>query len=105
MRLLVAVGLAWLSACAGGQQSGGPEALGKPSASVRPRSARAVPPCVVGGCSGQICSDQPLFSSCEWRPEYACFSGAVCERQRDGKCGWTPTLELRACLVSNRSDR
>jgi len=99
--LVVAAGLAWLCACAGGQRPGADDP-GKPSASVHPRSARAVPPCAIGGCSGQICAAQPMFSSCEWRPEYACFSNATCERQRDGACGWTPTLELRACLVANR---
>jgi hypothetical protein len=55
--------------------------------------------CVVGGCSGQICSDQEgVISTCEWRPEYACYQQATCERQPTGECGWTPTPELQACL-------
>src|SRR5690606_11183100 len=30
--------------------------------------------CYVGGCSGQICSDQEgVISTCEWREEYACY--------------------------------
>jgi hypothetical protein len=56
-------------------------------------------PCFVGGCSGQICSDQEgVISTCEFRPEYACYADATCERQVDGECGWTPTPELEACL-------
>ncbi len=55
--------------------------------------------CYVGGCSGQICSDQEgVISTCEWRPEYACYRDATCDVQPDGNCGWTPTAELNACL-------
>jgi len=55
--------------------------------------------CFVGGCSGQICSDEEgTVSTCEWREEYACYQDATCERQPDGECGWTPTAELQACL-------
>lgn len=55
--------------------------------------------CYVGGCSGTVCSDQPgAVSTCEYRPEYACYRTAVCERQASGQCGWTETEELTACL-------
>lgn len=58
--------------------------------------------CFVGGCSGQVCSDQQdgLVTTCEFRPEYACYQDddAVCERQPSGQCGWTPTPELNSCL-------
>jgi eight-cysteine-cluster-containing protein len=66
---------------------------------VQRRSARVVEPCVVSGCSGQICAGEPLFSTCEWRPGYACFANATCAPQRGGVCGWTMTDELRACLA------
>ncbi len=57
--------------------------------------------CYVGGCSGQICSDQEgVISTCEFRPEYACYRDAKCETQADGNCGWTPTPELNACLMN-----
>jgi hypothetical protein len=57
--------------------------------------------CFVGGCSGQICSeDQGIISTCEWRAEYACYQDATCERQSTGQCGWTQTSELQACLAS-----
>jgi hypothetical protein len=58
--------------------------------------------CYVGGCSGQICSDQEgVISTCEWRDEYACYQTATCARQPDGQCGWTPTEELNSCLAEH----
>lgn len=55
--------------------------------------------CYVGGCSGQVCSDQEgVITTCEWHEEYACYHQATCERQQDGACGWTQTPELQACL-------
>ncbi len=57
--------------------------------------------CFVGGCSGQVCSDQEgIITTCEYRPEYACYQDATCERQATGECGWTQTTELQACLAS-----
>lgn len=58
--------------------------------------------CHPSGCSGQICSDQDVITDCMYRPEYACYKSATCERQADGKCGWTMTVELRACLEGAR---
>ena len=57
--------------------------------------------CRTSGCSGQICIAEdapPVFTTCDWRPEYACYHDAACERQSDGACGWTMTAELTACL-------
>lgn len=57
--------------------------------------------CYIGGCSSQICSDNPdVISTCEFRAEYACYAGARCERQKSGECGWTETAELKACLMN-----
>ena len=53
--------------------------------------------CIVTGCSSQACAAEPVFTTCEWRPEYACYRYAVCERQADGTCGWTATPEFKAC--------
>ncbi|AUX46201.1 uncharacterized protein SOCE26_077060 [Sorangium cellulosum] len=56
-------------------------------------------PCVVTGCSGQICADEDMASTCEWREEYACYGEhGVCERGASGECGWRQTPELEACL-------
>jgi len=55
--------------------------------------------CYRGGCSGQVCSDQSgVITTCEYRPEYACYANARCERQADGRCGWTKTAQLQSCL-------
>ncbi|MBI5134195.1 MAG: hypothetical protein HZA81_02300 [Candidatus Taylorbacteria bacterium] len=56
--------------------------------------------CRPTGCSGQICSDQDVASTCEYRSEYACYRSAKCERQSSGKCGWTPSAALSACLAN-----
>ena len=59
--------------------------------------------CYVGGCSGQLCSDQPdIASTCEYKEEYACYKSSTCRRQSNGECGWTQTAELSACLTNSR---
>ena len=58
--------------------------------------------CAVAGCSGQLCvsADEAagIVSTCEYRTEYGCYKEASCEPQVDGKCGWTQTTALQACL-------
>lgn len=56
--------------------------------------------CRPTGCSGQVCSDEDMVTTCEARPEYACYKEpfAVCERQSTGECGWTETRSLTTCL-------
>lgn len=57
--------------------------------------------CYVGGCSSQVCSDNPdVITDCAYRESYACYQTATCERQTDGQCGWTETPELLACVAS-----
>jgi eight-cysteine-cluster-containing protein len=56
--------------------------------------------CMVTGCSGQVCANQPVYTTCEWRDEYACYDDAICTVQANGQCGWTQTPELLACLGS-----
>ena len=56
--------------------------------------------CRITGCSGQVCSDEEVVTTCEFKEEYTCYKTAKCERQEDGKCGWTPSEELVACLMS-----
>ena len=55
--------------------------------------------CRPTGCSGQVCADEDIITTCEYLPEYACYENAVCERQPDGECGWTMTDELINCLA------
>ena len=54
--------------------------------------------CLITGCSGQVCADHDVITTCEYRPEFACYENAVCERQADGPCGWTLTAALGRCL-------
>lgn len=57
------------------------------------------PACVVGGCSSEVCADHAVFSTCIFRPEYACYHAASCARQDDGNCGWTQTPALTQCIA------
>lgn len=71
-----------------------------PTPTPEPDPAPSAEPCFTGGCSGQLCSDQEgLNSTCEFRPEYACYATAECARQPDGACGWTPSDALTTCLA------
>lgn len=58
--------------------------------------------CRPTGCSGQVCADHDVVTTCEFRPEYACYRTARCERQGDGTCGWTMTPQLQQCLNAAR---
>lgn len=58
--------------------------------------------CFKTGCSREVCSDQSVVTACIFRPEFACYANAVCERQRNGECGFTPSPELRSCLARAR---
>jgi hypothetical protein len=61
-------------------------------------------PCMKTGCSSQVCSDQEVITTCEFRPEYECYRRAACERQRNGECGFTMTRELSDCLRRARGN-
>lgn len=73
----------------------------------RPEPMQPEGGCKVAGCSRQLCvpeGSEDVVTTCEWRPEYACYQQAVCERQEDGGCGWTETPELRSCLAEAGGD-
>lgn len=67
--------------------------------------------CVPAGCSGQLCIDAArveqeggrVLTTCEFRPEYACLKQAICQRQKDGSCGWTDTPESQTCKENLKS--
>jgi len=59
--------------------------------------------CVRTGCSGEICADDEFASICIFRPEFECYREAVCERQADGKCGWTHTEASQKCLDGTKN--
>jgi len=56
--------------------------------------------CRATGCSGQICAEEEIMTTCEFLPEYTCYKTARCERQSDGQCDWKQTPELNSCLES-----
>jgi eight-cysteine-cluster-containing protein len=56
--------------------------------------------CRATGCSGTVCAAEDVITTCEFRPEYACYQSATCGAQADGQCGWTMTPELEACLAN-----
>jgi Immunoglobulin-like domain of bacterial spore germination. len=58
--------------------------------------------CRPTGCSGQICSDADVITDCIYLPEYACYKNAKCEKQSNGKCGWTQTSELTSCINKSK---
>lgn len=64
-----------------------------------PLIGEAVAFCHPTGCSGQICADSDVMTSCEWRPEYACYRGAICTAQNTGDCGWVMDDALKQCLA------
>lgn len=59
-------------------------------------------PCMKTGCSGQVCSDEEVMTTCEFKQEYECYKKATCERQKNGQCGFTQTPELLRCLRGAR---
>ena len=77
--------------------------LGKPDSSSGRPDHGSMKPCIKTGCSSQVCSDQTVVTTCEFRPEYECYQKATCERQSDGNCGFTKTPELATCLAKKRS--
>ncbi len=58
--------------------------------------------CVRTGCSGTVCAEpgNDVMTTCEFRPEHACYADAKCERQQNGACGFTQTPQLTACLAN-----
>ncbi|MBK9072752.1 MAG: hypothetical protein IPL79_17385 [Myxococcales bacterium] len=63
------------------------------------------PPCMVTGCSNQVCADEQVMTTCEYLEEYACYAEAECKRQEDGQCGFTQTPDLEACLAAFGADQ
>ena len=58
--------------------------------------------CIKSGCSGTVCVEpgKEVVTTCEYKPEYACYKTAACARQPSGACGWAQTAELTACLAN-----
>ena len=105
MKHLLAISLVLAAAACGGKSTPAPTpppgddtgaAGGGAAGGTRPAD------CVKGGCSGTMCVEHgnDVVTTCEWKPEYACYQQAECTRQADGTCGWTQSAELTACLAN-----
>jgi len=96
--MLRALAIALVLAACGGSKSN-PTPPPSNGSSTTPPAGEA---CIKTGCSGIICAEpgNDQMSTCEFKPEYACYQKAACERQADGKCGWTQNDTLKACLAN-----
>jgi eight-cysteine-cluster-containing protein len=86
-------------------KSGQNESLCKDKKSDGALQSNSKKPCVVTGCSGQVCAEEDIITTCEYIPTYACYKNAKCQRQSNGKCGWTESEELLQCLKANSKIR
>ncbi len=98
--MLRALTIAVLLAACGSKSNPAPTTNG--SGSAEPAPSPTGGDCLKTGCSGIICAEpgNDMMSTCEFKPEYACYRTAACERQTDGKCGWTQTESLKGCLAN-----
>ncbi|HII72717.1 TPA: eight-cysteine-cluster domain-containing protein [Candidatus Woesearchaeota archaeon] len=56
--------------------------------------------CVTGGCSGTVCQSrgaEPIYTTCEMRPEYECYRTINCGCVGGG-CEWKRTAEFDSCV-------
>ena len=61
--------------------------------------------CVRAGCSRQLCVDaknSDVISTCEFLPEYACYTDQSCEVQADGTCGFSIDATMQQCISAAR---
>ena len=93
----LAISTLLLAACGGKKSNPTPPTNGSDTG-----SAPAANDCIKTGCSGIVCAEpgNEMMTTCEFKNEYACYQTAACERQADGKCGWTQTDALKACIAN-----
>ena len=53
--------------------------------------------CIRTGCNGNICSDRPVMTPCDWKCEYGCYKNADCVNI-NGKCQFIKTGKFNDCL-------
>ena len=54
--------------------------------------------CVVSGCSGELCGEETMESTCEALPGAECLNYASCEFVTD-ECGWVLSQEAAECFM------
>lgn len=60
--------------------------------------------CVTGGCSGTVCQSrdsEPVFTTCEFLPEYACYGQTICGCV-NGQCNWDENEAFDNCVEEAR---
>jgi eight-cysteine-cluster-containing protein len=68
-----------------------------------PGACRSDAGCMRTGCSGEVCSDREVATTCIWRSEYACYAEGFARCGCVGQsCAWAPDPELAACLRRTR---
>jgi hypothetical protein len=63
-----------------------------------PGTCRKPKACMKTGCSGTVCSDKDVITTCQVSPTDACYVGASCGQQADGSCGFSLTPAQEACI-------
>lgn len=98
----LAAGLFLLGGCRRAPAVGAPSPDRQPAADLAgaspPAPGEAAEACRRTGCSGEVCAEEERMTTCEWKAEYACYREARCERQPDGRCGWSRDDALARCL-------
>lgn len=63
--------------------------------------------CTRAGCNGEICTEaaDAVITACVHAPVDACLAAAICERQPDGRCGFTLTAEQQKCVDESSSSK
>jgi len=55
--------------------------------------------CFRTGCSGTVCAAETVFTTCQYRPEYACYQEPTTSCGcNNGLCGFAQTDALQTCL-------
>jgi len=55
--------------------------------------------CIKTGCSSQICALEPVMTTCEYLPWYACLAQSECGPfGPNGECAWKQTQAYLDCL-------
>lgn len=55
--------------------------------------------CHVTGCSGTVCAEEDIATTCEWFDYYECYKLAICDYGADGVCGWQKTDGFVECMA------
>lgn len=73
-----------------------------PSSTPNPTTTNPTGKCIISGCNGEVCTEEGKQSGaitvCVWEEKYSCYKDLKCERQTNGRCGFTQTPEFKSCI-------